>query len=403
MPTFRYSAYTAAGRETAGTVEAESLKEARLRLKRDGLFPRELAPAEEEVRGPGRSLFGRRVGLAELALVTRRLATLVASQVPVFEAVTTLWEQEPAGELKKALGRVRERLAEGGSLSRALALEPRLFSESYVSMVAAGEASGALDAVLERLAQFLEDQRAIKGKVTAALAYPLLMTVVGGGVMLFLLAFVIPKIVTIFQDNKAVLPLITIVVIKTSTFIRGFWWALLIAAAALVWLYRRLMTREEHRLRRDRLVLRLPLAGPLVQRLLLSRFAKVLGLLLAAGVPVIRALEITGDAVVNREYRGALHGIAAELAEGGSLSGAMKSRHLFPPLLVHMVAVGEKGGELEGMLDKAGSAFEREFESAVSSVMSLLEPLLVLAMGLAVGIMVVAVLLPIFELNQLIR
>lgn len=403
MPTFRYSAYTAEGRETTGTIDAESLKEARLRLKRDGLFPRDLTAAEETPHGTARSLFGKRVGMAELALVTRRLATLVGSQVPVFEAVTTLWEQESAGELKKALGRVRERLAEGGSLSRALSLEPRLFSESYVSMVAAGEASGALDAVLERLAQFLEEQRAIKSKVTAALAYPVLMTIVGGGVMLFLLAFVIPKIVTIFEDNKAVLPLITIILIKTSSFVRQFWWALLLAAGGLAWLYRRLMVREEHRLRRDRFMLRLPLVGTLVQRLVLSRFAKVLGLLLAAGVPVIRALEITGDAVVNREYRRALHDIAAQLAEGGSLSGAMKSRPLFPPLLVHMVAVGEKGGELEGMLVKAGSAFEREFESSVSALMSLLEPLLVLAMGLAVGLVVVAVLLPIFELNQLIR
>lgn len=403
MPTFRYSAYTAGGKETTGTLEAENIREARLRLKRDGLFPRELSPAEETPRGTARSLFVKRVGLAELALVTRRLATLVGSQVPVFEAVTTLWEQEAPGELKKALGRVRERLAEGGSLSRALAQEPRLFSESYVSMVAAGEASGALDAVLERLALFLEEQRAIRSKVTSALAYPLLMTVVGGGVMLFLLAFVIPKIVTIFEDNKAVLPLITIVLIKTSAFLRSFWWALLLAAAGGVFLYRRLIQREEFRLKRDRFILRIPLVGSLVQRLVLSRFAKVLGLLLASGVPVIRALEITGDAVVNREYRGSLHTIAAELAEGGSLSGAMRTRPLFPPLLVHMVAVGEKGGELEGMLTKAGSAFEREFESAVGALMSLLEPLLVLAMGLAVGLVVLAVLLPIFELNQLIR
>lgn len=403
MPTFRYSAYTAEGRDTAGTLEAESIKEARQRLKRDGLFPRELAPADEGGAAPARRLFGGRTGLGEVALMTRRLATLVGSQVPIFEAVATLGEQEGPGELKKALGRIKERLSEGASLAKALSLEPRLFSESYVAMVAAGEASGSLDTVLEKLALFLEEQRAIKSKVTASLAYPILMIVVGGGVMLFLLTFVIPKIVTIFEDNKAALPFITIALIKTSDFLRHFWWALLGLAAGAVFLYHRLMTTEGFRLRRDRWLLRLPVVGGLLRHLTLSRFAKVLGLLLASGVPVIKALEITAQVLVNRVYRGSLHTIAAELAEGGNLSGALRKGTLFPPLLVHMVAVGEKGGELEEMLAKAGTAFEREFDTSVSGLMALLEPLLVLAMGLAVGLVVLAVLLPIFELNQLVR
>uniref|UniRef100_A0A831U3H9 General secretion pathway protein F n=1 Tax=Geobacter metallireducens TaxID=28232 RepID=A0A831U3H9_GEOME len=403
MPTFRYSAYTAEGRETTGTLEAESIKEARRRLKRDGLFPRELSPADEGGAAPARRLFGGRTGLGEIALLTRRLATLVGSQVPLFEAVATLGEQEGPGELKRALGRIKERLAEGASLARALSLEPRLFSESYVAMVAAGEASGSLDTVLERLALFLEEQRAIRSKVTASLAYPILMVVVGGGVMLFLLTFVIPRIVTIFEDNRAALPFITIALIKTSDFLRHYWWALLGLAGGTVVLYRRSITTEGFRLRRDRWLLRLPVVGGLLRHLILSRFAKVLGLLLASGVPVIRALEITAQVVVNRVYRGSLHAIAAELAEGGNLSGALRKGTLFPPLLVHMVAVGEKGGELEEMLAKAGTAFEREFDTAVSGLMALLEPLLVLAMGLAVGLVVLAVLLPIFELNQLVR
>lgn len=403
MPTFRYSAYTAGGKETSGTVEAESLKEAKLRLKHDGLFPRELAPAVDEQGTGPRALFAKRVSPAQLALMTRRLATLIGSQVPIYEAVTTLWEQEEPGELKKAMGRIRERLAEGAPLARALALDPRIFSESYVAMVSAGEASGALDTILERLALFLEEQRAIQSKVTSSLAYPVLMIVVGSSVMLFLLTFVIPKIVTIFEDNKAVLPLITILLIKTSHFLRSFWWLLLALLAGLAALYRRAMQRETFRQRRDRLLLRLPLVGSLMRRLIMARFAKVLGLLLASGVPVIKALEITAEVVVNRVYRQSLQEIAGNLAEGGSLSYALQGTRLFPPLLVHMVSVGEKGGELEEMLAKAGTAFEREFETAVSSLMTMLEPLLVLAMGVAVGLVVLAVLLPIFELNQLIR
>jgi len=257
--------------------------------------------------------------------------------------------------------------------------------------------------VLEALPLFLEEQRAIKSKVTSSLAYPLLMVVVGGGVMLFLLTFVIPKIVTIFEDNKAALPLITIALIKTSNLLRQFWWLLLGLAAGAVFLYRRLMTQESYRLRRDRLLLRIPVVGGLQRHLILSRFAKVLGLLLASGVPVIKSLEITAEVLVNRVYRGALYAITAELAEGGNLSGALRKSVLFPPLLVHLVAVGEKGGELEEMLEKAGTAFEREFDTSVSGLMALLEPLLVLAMGLAVGLVVLAVLLPIFELNQLVR
>jgi general secretion pathway protein F len=403
MPTFRYSAYTAGGRETSGTVEAESLKEAKLRLKRDGLYPRDIGPVSETAGTVSRRFGERNAGPAQVALMTRRLATLVGSQVPIYEAVTTLWEQEEPGEIKKALGRIRERLAEGANMAKALSLEPHLFSESYVAMVAAGEASGALDAVLERVAHFLEEQRAIRSKITASLAYPTLMVLVGSAVMLFLLAFVIPKIVTIFEDNRAALPLITIVLIKTSTFLRSFWWACIAVVAGVVLLYRRFMKDEAFRLRRDRFLLRIPVAGNLLRQLILSRFAKVLGLLLSSGVPVMRALEITAQVVVNRHYRSALTGVTAGLAEGGTLSGALRTTGLFPPLLVHMVAVGEKGGELEEMLGKAGSAFEREFESSVSGLMALLEPLLVLAMGLAVGLVVVAVLLPIFELNQLIR
>ncbi len=403
MPTFRYSAYGKGGGEVAGTVEAESPRAALERLKKDGLFPREIVTADEIApKGPLTSL-RRRVSLPDLALMTRRLATLLGSAVPVYEAVATLGAQERPGELKNVLGRVRDRLAEGAGLAKAMAAEPLVFSDSYVSMVAAGEASGALEIVLERLAEFLEDQDAVRNKVVTSLAYPILMVVVGSGVMMFLLGFVVPKIITIFEESKAALPLITVILIKVSHIVQKGWWALLLLGIAAVVTYRRLEQREEFRHRRDRLLLGLPLAGALSQRLLLSRFAKVLGLLLMSGVPVIKAMDITSAAVVNREYRAYLAQARDELIEGGSLSAALGKSPLFPPLLVHMIAVGEKSGELEKMLTRAGDAFEREFEAAVTRLMALLEPLLVLGMGATVGFVVVAVLLPIFQLNQLIK
>ena len=221
--------------------------------------------------------------------------------------------------------------------------------------------------------------------------------------MLFLLTVVIPRIVTIFEDSKAALPLITIILIKVSHFLQGYWWLPTALILASVPLYRNAMKRDGLRLKRDDLLLRLPMAGGMLQRLILSRFARVLGLLLSSGVPIMKALEITGEVVVNRVYRTYLRGVMEEVAQGGSLSGSLKKSPLFPPLLVHLAGVGEKGGNLEEMLVKAGVAYEREFSTRLTRLMGLMEPLLVLAMGLAVGIVVLAVLLPIFELNQLIK
>ncbi len=403
MPTFRYKAYSAAGAAVSGTVEAESDRQALLQLKGKGLLPREVHEERADEGRSGSFSFRRGVSAADLALLTRRLATLTASAVPLFEAIGSLYDQEESGRLKQTLVRVRDRIAEGASLSRALASEPGVFSESYVSMVAAGEASGALDAVLESLADFLEEQEQVRGRVTSALIYPALMVLVGGGVMLFLLTVVIPRIVSIFEDSKAALPLITVALIKVSGFLRGWWWlpaGLLIAAVPL---YRSAMKREGFRFRRDNLLLRLPLFGAMLQRLILARFARVLGLLLSSGVPIIRALEITSEVLVNRVYRAFLHEVSEEVIQGGSLSVALRRSPLFPPLLVHLAGVGEKSGELEAMLLKAGVAYEREFTTRLTRLMGLMEPLLVLGMGVAVGTVVLAVLLPIFELNQLIR
>jgi general secretion pathway protein F len=229
------------------------------------------------------------------------------------------------------------------------------------------------------------------------------MVLVGGGVMIFLLTVVIPKIVVIFEDSKAALPLITIMLIKLSHFLRGWWWIPVGVSIAAIPIYRKAMLRDNLRLKRDKLLLKLPLAGSMLQGLILSRFARVLGLLLSSGVPIMRALDITGEVLVNRAYRSFLRQVMDEVAQGSSLSGSLKKSPLFPPLLVHLAGVGEKGGNLEEMLVKAGIAYEREFGARLQRLMGLMEPLLVLAMGLAVGIVVLAVLLPIFEMNQLIK
>ncbi|MDD2854858.1 MAG: type II secretion system inner membrane protein GspF [Desulfuromonadaceae bacterium] len=403
MPTFRYKAYTNTGSSTSGSVEADSERLALLQIKGKGLLPREITEEGSNSARAGSFRLRRGVPADELSLFTRRLATLVASSVPLFEAMGSLCEQEESGLLRQALVRVKDRISEGASLSRSLAGEPDIFGESYVSMVSAGEAGGALDAVLERLADFLEEQEQVRSKVTSALSYPILMVLVGGGVMLFLLTVVIPRIVSIFEDSKAALPLITVLLIKVSHFLQGYWWVLAIILFSSLPLYRKAMKSDELRVKRDAILLSLPLAGAMLQRLILSRFARVLALLLSSGVPIMKALEITGEVVVNRVYRIYLRGVMEEVAQGGSLSASLKKSHLFPPLLVHLTGVGEKSGNLDEMLVKAGIAYEREFSARLTRLMGLMEPLLVLAMGLAVGIVVLAVLLPIFELNQLIK
>lgn len=403
MPIFRYKGYLQSGKSSEGSITADSIRDAREKLKSSGILPAEIEADEKSASKSG--IFSRRqkAGLPELALLTRRLATLIGASMPLYEAVATLMEQERPGELRSLLSRVKERLAEGSGLAAALGSEPQLFSESYISMVAAGEASGALDLVLERLADFLESQEAVRSRVTTALAYPILMAVVGGGVMLFLLTFVIPKITGVFADNKAALPLITVILLKVSAFVRQGWWGLAAVVAIILFSYRRLMKEERFRLKRDVFLLRLPGMGALLQKLILARFARILGLLLTSGVPVIKAMEITGAAVVNRAYRAFLAEARAELIEGGKLSATLARSPLFPPLLIHMIGIGEQSGTMEKMLEKAGSAFEKEFDTATTRFMALLEPVLVLAMGLSVGFVVVAVLLPIFQLNQLVK
>ena len=404
MPTFRYKGYRSDGREASGTVEAESLRNARELLRQQEILPAELlSNAAAPVATNLLQRFRRRIPVTLLALFSRRLATLVAASVPIHEALTALHHQEQHPELRALLGRVRERLAEGAPLARALAEEPQVFRASYVAMVAAGEASGALDRVLQRLADFLERQEELQRKVSGALAYPLLMAVVGSGVMLFLLTFVIPKITGIFADNKAALPFLTVALLTVSSLLRKGWWLLVLLGVGLVYGYQRLARQETFLARRDRWLLKIPVVGGLLQTLALARFARILALMLSSGVPLLRALEISAEAVVNRAYRAVLAEARTIVAEGGTLSGVLHRSLLFPPLLTHLIAVGEQSGTLEASLETAGQSFEREFEATTGRAMALLEPLLVLAMGVAVGLVVMAVLLPIFQLNQLIK
>jgi general secretion pathway protein F len=403
MPTFCYKGYAADGRMQVGRVEADSVRTARDQLRRQNILASEISTEQSNQGTNLFSRFRRRIPVAELSLFTRRLATLTTASVPLHEALAALHQQERHPELQSVLGRVKTRLSEGSTLARALGEEPQVFKENFVAMVAAGEAGGALDKVLLRLADFLERQEELRRTVSSAMAYPILMALVGSGVMLFLLTFVIPKITGIFVDSKATLPFLTIALLAISTALRKTWWLLLLVAASAGWLYQRLSLRPDFLAARDHWLVRLPLFGKLLQTLMLARFSGILGLLLSSGVPLLKSLEISSEAVVNRAYRSVIAEARNAVAEGGTLSGTLTNSPLFPPILTHLISVGERSGTLVESLETAGHSFEREFESSTTRLVSLLEPIMILVMGLVVGLVVIAVLLPIFQLNQLIK
>lgn len=403
MPIFSYKGYDATGRVVSGTLDADSIRATHEQLRRQDILASEITAEQQAQSSDMISRFRQRIPVSELSLFTRRLATLTSSSVPLHEALQALHQQERHPELKLVLGRVTSRLAEGAPLARAMAEEPRVFKENYIAMVAAGEAGGALDRVLLKLADFLERQEQLRRTVSSAMSYPILMALVGSGVMLFLLTFVIPKITGIFADSKATLPYLTIALLAFSHALRKGWWLLVGLIAGGFWLYGRLKQRESFLIARDRWLVQLPLVGGLLQTLVLARFTQILGLLLGSGVPLLRSLEISSDAVVNRTYQAVLTEARRAVSEGGSLSGVLNESALFPPILTHLISIGERSGTLVESLETAGQNFEREFESSTTRLVSLLEPIMILVMGLVVGLVVIAVLLPIFQLNQLIK
>ncbi len=402
MAVFRYKTYDNSGKLISGVIDADSASHATSKLKSKGLFPFEVSKeAFNLVAGKRRE--GGRIAPSELAVFTRQLATLAASGMPLVESLTALSEQTSSGALKKTIADVKERVSSGSALSDALSSYPRYFSSTYVNLVRAGETSGSLDEILEELADLGERQEAIKGKVTAALAYPVFMTFIGTGVLAVLFILVLPKIISIFDNMGRSLPLPTRMLIGLTDFIHGYWPFLLAGVVLLSIILYRAGKTKKGREQIDRLLLRLPFAGNLLCKLDVSRFSRTLALLLKGGVPVTQALDIAKETVKNSVLAKNIALARENIAEGGDLASTLKEERLFPPLAVHMIAVGEKGGSLEGMLLNVANSFDREIETLTGAVASILEPLLIVAMGIVVGFIAMAILLPIFDMNMMVR
>jgi general secretion pathway protein F len=395
MAEFRYAALDEQGRTREGRIAADSSEAARAALMGRKLFALKL---EAVAKGPAAS--GKRLKGAMLMLVTRQLATL-ASVVPLEEALRTIARQTEAAGPRAILSRVHGGVAEGQRLADAMALEPRSFPPLYRAMVAAGEASGCLPQALERVAELLERQAQIRSKLIAALAYPAALLVVAVLVLAALMIFVVPKVVEQFEDIGQTLPLLTRVVIFLSDVLAGGWWAIAGGLGLAVFVFLRAMADPATRLRFDGWVLGLPVVGRLVRSLEAARLARTLSTMVGSRLPLIEGLALTAPTLSNRVMRRACEEMVVAIREGASLSASLRASGAFPPLLIAMAAGGEGSGRLELMLERAADYLDREFDSFTSTALALLEPGVILLMGGMVAAIVLAILLPLLQLDTL--
>jgi general secretion pathway protein F len=404
MSAFEYTAMDSAGRERRGVIEGDTARHVRQLLRDQGLLPVDLAEVTKEESARNQSRFSMRRGLRsrDLALVTRQLATLVRSALPLEEALLAVSEQTEEPRIRSIMMGVRGKVMEGHTLADALADFPQAFPELFRATVAAGEQSGHLDTVLERLADYTESREQMRSTTVAAMAYPVILFVVCFGIVILQLTYVVPKIVKQFEHAKAKLPLLTQILIAFSDFMRNWGWWLAAAIVIAVILFRRWL-RNPNALRRwHRWLLSAPLIGKITRGNNTARFARTFATLTSSAVPVLDALRIAGDVVSNLPMRDAVETAAARVREGAPIAKSLAASKLFPPMMIHLIGSGESSGELQDMLERAATNQEREMQTLLTTMVGLLGPLMILVMGGLVLIIVLAMLLPIFQLNQLI-
>jgi general secretion pathway protein F len=406
MPVYSYAGLNPDGKNVTGIIDAESARAARLKLRRSGVFPTLLSETRDEAAPRASRSVSRlfeRIGAQDLAVTTRQLSTLVSAGLPLVDCLSALIDQVDSERLKRILSQTRERVNEGSSLADAMAEHSKVFSELYVNMVRAGEASGALDVVLLRLADYTESTARLRRKLGSALTYPIIMVLVGGAILFFMLSYVVPKITRIFTESKQILPLPTRVLIAISTAFAAWWPLFLLSLVAAAIAARAYVRTPSGRARYDRWLLRVPVFGKLLQKIAVARFSRTLSTLLQSGIGLLPSLDIVKNIVDNRVLYDATEAARDAIREGQSIAPPLKKSGIFPPLMIHMIAVGEKSGKLEEMLFKTAETYESEVDGTIATLTTLLEPLMILLMGGLVLFIVLSILLPIFQMNQLVR
>jgi general secretion pathway protein F len=405
MPAFEYKALTSAGREQAGVIEGDTARQARQALRERGLSPLDIKQvAADKTSGNVRQrLSGGGLNATELALMTRQLATLVRSGTPLEESLATVAKQSSKPRIKRIVLAVRARVNEGHTLESGLSEYPAAFPELYRATVSAGEQSGHLDSVLDRLADYAETRQEMQQKINMAMFYPAILTTIAILVAGGLLTYVVPQVVQVFENLGQELPFLTRALIAVSDATKAYGLFVVIAAALGAYLFSRGMRNEAFRTRVHQVLLRLPLISRLIRGLNTARFARTLSILVGSGVPVLDALRIAAQVIPHIPMRQAVLNAAANVREGASINSSLEASGLFPPMTLHLIASGESSGKLQDMLERAAGHQERELQTSISAIMTLFEPVLILVMGVLVLIIVLAILLPIFELNQLVQ
>ena len=415
MAAFRFAAADTSGKEQSGVLEADSARVARQLLRGRGLIPLTVEPVFDEVTsGTGVSLrLGRRLGQTELAVITRQLASLMGAQLPVADALTVMVEQSEKQQVREIMASIRTDVLSGTSLSKALARHPRQFPEIYRALIAAGEESGKLGSVLGSLADYIEERARLQQKITLAFVYPAIVTLVALAVVIGLLTYVVPQVVQVFANTKQKLPFLTVALIALSDFVRNYGWIVVVALGLAAFLWKRALRVPAVRLRWHQRILTMPIFGVLSRSINTARFSSTLAILVGSGVPMLRSLQAAGETVTNLAMRGRVMDAVQRVREGFSLAKALRADadeekkpghvKLFPPVLIHLIASGEATGKLPDMLSRAADIHSREAERRALFFTSLLEPILILTMGVVVMLIVMAVLLPIIEINTLVK
>ncbi|MCX6349738.1 MAG: type II secretion system inner membrane protein GspF [Candidatus Aureabacteria bacterium] len=405
MAVFEYKALNAKAEEVRGIIDADTPADARGKLRRQGIFPTEVKESAEKVdlrSDVPVSRILRRVKPADVAIFTRQMATLLNAGLPLVTALAALIDQLEKSPLKRVIIKVRDQVNAGLSLGAALAPFPRVFSPLYVNMIQAGETAGALDVVLERLADLTEKNVKMRNKIRAIMVYPVVVAAIGAGVVIFLLVKVVPTIISIFSETQQTLPAPTLILLKASSLFRDFWWGMALALLGLYLLFNVWRRSARGAYLFDALKLKLPLFGILVRKVAVVRFSRTLATLLASGTPLLKSLDIVKNIVGNLPLGAAIEKARESVKAGKPLAEPFGKAKIFPPIVVHMIAVGETSGSLETMLYKVASSYEDEVETTITALTSILEPIMILIMAFAVGFVVIAILLPIFQMSQII-
>lgn len=405
MPVYEYRGLNAAGKSVKGIMDADSKAGLRAALHAKGVFVTDVFEGKENSRQKNTDIDLKKmlefVGARDISLITRQLATLLRAGIPLVEALTALVDQAEKDELKRVLTDIRRQVNEGSSLANSLRDHPKYFSDLYVNMVKAGETSGNLDTVLDRLTEFLDAQIELRSKIIGAMVYPIVMMFVGTVILSLLFVFVIPKVTQIFQDQDAALPAITTALIFASQTFANWWFIIIPTVVGSIISFNRWRKSTQGKPKWDRFILKVPVVGGLVRMIAISRFSRTLGTLLSSGVPLLQALDIVKDILGNDRLVEVIEDARVNIREGDSIAQPLKRSGEFPPLVTHMIAIGEKSGQLEEMLENIAISYNQQVDVRIQALTTLLEPLMIVFMGGGAAIIVFAIMLPILQMNQM--